>query len=1143
MSKRKSIVFQLIICIFIASMVFLSAILNAYSFINSSIDSIAENKSVMLSQIKGNIEYGLKYGKTLNNYYGMEEILEKAKSSLESEYIYIRNEKGSMLYGEDPDEAFYNRDSASGENDDSEEDNGIVADSIAWNNNGMVHILMSIEGASGMVGYIGIGCKTDSMKIFSQPYVNRIYYYASLEALAGIVLFLILFHVIKHEYHEKNLKVLIMLTIILVSIASIFMSYRILKISYNALSEDAANSILAQSAEDMERLLAAGVCYDDIKDANSYYSGIADAVEQVDSIILTDSDSAAGVSKSLSADSTGKSMHLEAELSTSYISGKLRTAVINTIVTTITAVMISLEILMFLMGLFVGKFKNRRKLVDNKEALTIEEFGIVRGLSFFFASFRFMSVAFMSIVLVQIYTPVYVWGKVVPYEILLSLPMAGMVFVAMITSYMSGIVIHKVGWKKTALMGVAIMMVGALASSWADKPVPFILAQMIMGTGLGFAKMGIDIFAVAVSSEEDMSKYTAGSNAGIIVGYSCSAALGALVASIFGYQGAYIVMTILGGCVFLLILFFGMNVKSREDEEDEELEEIEEQQSKYDIRFPAYLFFVIIPYFFIMMFVDYYFPVYANSEGISTDTIGYVMLIYGIVTAYVGTPLCPVLSKKFNPKILMPTILLILAAALFLFSIKNYVIVAAVIVALIGLVDGIMPSIQFKYVYDLPLARKIGFSKALGIEGFFSNMIGAVAPIIFGVVMMYGNGGLAVVAILVGVCAILFMFINGDFKGGKGKKKITGAMILVILMVSLLGNKSYAADSGDRGKLRIGYSQDGNYYEFDYEIYQIGMALIENGELTSPELLKLKQGDSAQDVWEALCSGTSDKYEFVEGGFIDLNSVPEAEAGKIIEEQNIDLMITMGTSAGLGIKNNSDVPYMNFIASDPVSSEITDGPDFSGDSRSWAHVDSGLEERALLVMDDIFAPEKIGIVYSDADPEAYIYSGAASLDAFADANEREVLREFVVDEFEDTDEAYQKYKSEMLEAHKKLADSGIDVFILTTSYLELSDFGEVLEPFIEKGIPVFSINSTEDVRCGALAAVEMIDYQNLGRFAADTLSKYRNGENLSSLSQQYATAPFLVINIDTMRRTGVKLPLDTLISATEIYGRYEVENE
>lgn len=1130
MSRKKSLIFQLIISVFIVATVFLSAILNAYSFVNSSIDAIGENKSVILSQIKDHIEYGLKYGKDIKNYYGMEDILNNAKKSLESEYIYIRDHEGDILYGKDPRRTYDHR-----PEEEESSDNDVTRK--IWTDDAGVNILMPINNASGVVGFIGIGCKSDSMKAFSAPYVQLMYRYALYESIAGILLFLILFHIIKHNFEEKKLKPLILITIIGINLASVITSYGILKVSYEALSDDVANEILEQSAEDVERILSAGVYFSDLKDVDDYYSEIANAIEQVSEIRLTDTKEEGNVIKTLSTDGEGKSMHLEATISQDYISGKVRTAVINALVTTITAIMIAIEILTFLLAILIGEPRDRISVVDNKEAKTIEEFGVVRGLSFFFASFRFMSVAFMSIVLVQIYTPVYVWGNMIPFEILLSLPMAGMVFVAMITSYISGVVIHKIGWKRTTLIGIFIMMSGTFASSLAAQPVPFILAQMLVGTGLGFAKMGIDIYAVAVSSENDMSKYTAGSNAGIIVGYSCSAALGALIASSVGYKGAYIVMSGLGLFVFLLIWGFGMNVSSREDDEDEDEQgEVEETKGR-DFRFPVYLLCIIIPYFFVMMFVDYYFPVYANSEGISTDTIGYVMLVYGIVTAYIGTPMCPVMERKFKAKILMPVILLILAGAVFIFSIRNFVIVAAAIVALIGFVDGIMPSIQFKYVYSLPFAKKIGFSKALGIEGFFSNLIGAAAPLIFGVVMIYGNGGLAVVAILIAVCAVIFMMVNRVLKGVFGKKKsVAGILILTLLSATLFGHTAHAAE---RGKLRIGYSQAGSYYEFDYEIYQIGMALIENGELTCPELEKLKQGDTAETVWKALCQGKSDYYEFVEDGFIDVDNVSEDKVKGIIEEQKIDLMITMGTSAGLAIKNNTDTPYMNFIASDPVSSGITESPEVSGDERGWAHVDRGVEERALLVMDDIFSPDKIGIVYSAEDPEAYIYSGAASLDAYAKAGNKEVEREFVTDEFEDTEEAYLQYKNDLLAAHKKLAESGIDLFILTTSYLELSDFEEVLAPFIEKHIPIFSINSTEDVRCGALAAVEMIDYQNLGRFAADTLSNYRKGAELSNLPQIYATAPYLVLNVDTMRRMGIKLPLSTMISATKIYGKYE----
>ena len=69
----------------------------------------------------------------------------------------------------------------------------------------------------------------------------------------------------------------------------------------------------------------------------------------------------------------------------------------------------------------------------------------------------------------------------------------------------------------------------------------------------------------------------------------------------------------------------------------------------------------------------------------------------------------------------------------------------------------------------------------------------------------------------------------------------------------------------------------------------------------------------------------------------------------------------------------------------------------------------------------------------------------------------------------------------------------------------------------------------------------MFDYENIGRFAAANLSDYYNGASLSEIPQVYETAPFLVLNSDTLHRTGVKLSLDALISASTIYPKYTGE--
>ena len=102
-----------------------------------------------------------------------------------------------------------------------------------------------------------------------------------------------------------------------------------------------------------------------------------------------------------------------------------------------------------------------------------------------------------------------------------------------------------------------------------------------------------------------------------------------------------------------------------------------------------------------------------------------------------------------------------------LFAMHEMLFLSIFIVMLIGIADGIMPSMEFEYVYGLPFARRVGFSRALGIEGFFSNLIGAAAPVVFGVVMMYGSGGLGAIAVLIAVCETLFLMINGMTKKGK----------------------------------------------------------------------------------------------------------------------------------------------------------------------------------------------------------------------------------------------------------------------------------------------------------------------------------------------------------------------------------------
>lgn len=364
-------------------------------------------------------------------------------------------------------------------------------------------------------------------------------------------------------------------------------------------------------------------------------------------------------------------------------------------------------------------------------------------------------------------------------------------------------------------------------------------------------------------------------------------------------------------------------------------------------------------------------------------------------------------------------------------------------------------------------------------------------------------------------------------------------MALVLFMT----NASFA--EGER-KIVLGYCESDPYVEFDTQFYYLLLGMEEYN-LISGVSDRIESDMTVKEMW-AIVTGINDpewKITFSRDVYVSLientySSLSEPEQCALIdgmiEEAGVTLMLTMGTSAGLAIAAlESGVPLVNFVAADPFKSGIVANTSTSEIANRWAHVDVDAFGRTIQVMDDIFDPESVGVVYANND-EAYIYSGADVLDEFCQENGITVHRQFVEDEFDD--DMYDNYVQEMHDAHKALAND-IDVYILTTSLLDTEDFDYVLSPLFDAGIPVYSINSSFDVECGALLAAEASDYPNIGRFGADTIRQYIEGAPLESLYQIYQTAPFLVINYDTARRIGYKPTFEMLLSASKIYASAE----
>lgn len=328
-------------------------------------------------------------------------------------------------------------------------------------------------------------------------------------------------------------------------------------------------------------------------------------------------------------------------------------------------------------------------------------------------------------------------------------------------------------------------------------------------------------------------------------------------------------------------------------------------------------------------------------------------------------------------------------------------------------------------------------------------------------------------------------------------------------------------------QLRIGYCEGEAYYEFDEQLYYLLRGMEEEGLLEGIiDSKAINENSSSKVIWNYVCKLDQSgwKVSMEPDSFINLSDAEylEKKETQLTEElrqklknQQIDLMITMGTTAGLVCKElTPDVEVMNYMAADPLNAGIIQDTNTSGVEGMWAHLDPDAFSRTLEIMNDILMPRKVGIVYADNE-EAYIYSGASYVEEFCEKHNIAMERYYVDDDI--NEEEYGTYVQNMIKASENLAEKA-DVYLMTSSLLREKDYEKVLAPLYDKKIPVYSLNSTEDVRYGAMMAAESSDYENIGRFGANVMVEYTRGTPLKELEQVYKTAPSLYINYKAARR-------------------------
>ncbi|MCL2033115.1 MAG: hypothetical protein FWG94_00120 [Oscillospiraceae bacterium] len=364
------------------------------------------------------------------------------------------------------------------------------------------------------------------------------------------------------------------------------------------------------------------------------------------------------------------------------------------------------------------------------------------------------------------------------------------------------------------------------------------------------------------------------------------------------------------------------------------------------------------------------------------------------------------------------------------------------------------------------------------------------------------------------------------------KMKRNALLIAAALILTGAIHTASASVRGNPNPVRVGYIESESFRPFARGLAGIALGLEERGIISG--FAADPQEEAADAVWKSMAaSDGGGRIRFAEDMFFTMKTMGEEEIARCINSDEIDLLIVMGTVAGVYVsERETKNDFMVFAAANPILSGIVKSETERFSINSYAYIDPSRYRRQVDVAYNIFGFSRLGVVYENT-PEAYAYSGIEQVELSAGSNGFAVVRRHVDEARDDAD--MDRYYRDLKAAYTHLAGEGIDALYITTATTEDHMLPWLLEDIVPAGILTIAQLGEEQIRHGAVFGVTLDDPDDQGRFIAHVMEQYLDGTAISQLRQVYEIVPKIYMNYDAAIRSGIRLPFKTLISMDEIF--------
>jgi predicted MFS family arabinose efflux permease len=752
-----------------------TAWLNVLSFQKNYTDSLVRGYALAGKGIVGKIEYALKYGKPFANFFGLRDLLAEVNQFLPAvvnvsaalpDGSVVADLNGSVTNGRMDRDLLKKLDAGQGRS---------VTSYLSQAAGDRQHVVIPVSAEGKWVGSIDIIFAKRLIRVTVGRFVGQLVKDLLYLSVGAMMLFIGLFKfwVIdgRGEIRPKRLQMALITVLTLAQITYGYLNYALFKTGYQDITR--ANALITANIirNDIETTIAKGVTYGELYQLESYLNQIVASIPEIAAIRLTDAQArvrsaSAGVSgddwrragtglvfvERLRTDVQGGSGKLNVLLSRTNIDRKIRDILLDTATVLVVSFFLMLELTLLLM--MVLRLQLNRGSGSARESLW--ERGGIRPLAFITYQAMFLTAAFVPVMLTTFRRPL----AGVPEDLALSLPVSVEMLCGLVATVAAGYWIDRKGWRATFAAGLSVFICGTVASGVAAGPLPFIAARGLAGIGTGLLVIAMRSCVISQSAATDGNTGIAAMTAGAISGINCGVVGGALLADRIGFAGVFYI----AGGMSLLVLPFLLQKPVSRLKSAAGANAARGSFGKFILnrQVLGFLGLTLIPLAVCAMFLNYYFPLIASQNGMSSSDTGRAFLLNGLCPVLLGPALCKWVGRKLGAGRAMIFGAALTAGALLIFAAYGLPAALAAVVTL-GVAESFGTAAQVEYFMDLAAVRKYGPGKALSyfsLAGKLGNMLG---PLAFGGVA--GLGATAGPGVIGGVTLLaicLFAVVTGN---------------------------------------------------------------------------------------------------------------------------------------------------------------------------------------------------------------------------------------------------------------------------------------------------------------------------------------------------------------------------------------------